>query len=185
MPAFYSIGHKSNVSPPKGRFRGWDHQTFCRHCFSFADFHSCSLNDMVDKRIIQFFHTYRTTLVGSVGNYMTSPCGTRCAILAPPNNTTNATQKRHCRPWQCVTNFTNFHPLPRLYSSTFGSRVHQRRHFALNIAEVSCHEDPTALLQMLASSDQAETVPRQVAHGWDLLSSNQGPVSHCGDAWLQ
>jgi len=32
-------------------------------------------------------------LVGSVGNYVTSPCGTRCAILAPPNNTTNATQK--------------------------------------------------------------------------------------------
>ena len=24
---------------------------------------------------------------------MTSPCGTRCAILAPPNNKTNATQK--------------------------------------------------------------------------------------------
>jgi hypothetical protein len=24
---------------------------------------------------------------------VTSPCGTRCAILAPPNNTTNATQK--------------------------------------------------------------------------------------------
>jgi hypothetical protein len=32
-------------------------------------------------------------LVGSVGNYVTSPCGTRCAILAPPNNKTNATRK--------------------------------------------------------------------------------------------
>jgi hypothetical protein len=61
---------------------------------------------------------------------------------------------------ECVTNFTNFRPIPQLHNSTFGSRMHQRRYFALYVSKVSCHEDPTSLLQqMLAQSDQAKIVP--------------------------
>jgi hypothetical protein len=61
---------------------------------------------------------------------------------------------------ECVTNFTNFCPIPQLHNSTFGSpRMHQRRYFALYVSKVSCHEDPTSLLQMLAQSDQAKIVP--------------------------
>jgi hypothetical protein len=55
--------------------------------------------------------TYHTTLVGSVGNYVTSPCGTRCAILAPPNNTTNGTQKTALL---TMTVCRQFHKLPPL-----------------------------------------------------------------------
>jgi hypothetical protein len=44
------------------------------------------------------FHEYRTTHVGSVENHVTSPCCIQAGILAPPNYTTNAAQKRHCRP---------------------------------------------------------------------------------------
>jgi hypothetical protein len=34
--------------------------------------------------------SYNARRLSTVENYVTSPCGTRCAILAPPNNTTNA-----------------------------------------------------------------------------------------------
>jgi hypothetical protein len=50
--------------------------------------------------------------------------------------------------------FHNFQPSPRLHTSTFGSRIHLSRHFALYVAEVSCHGR-----RMLARSHQEETVP--------------------------
>jgi hypothetical protein len=33
-------------------------------------------------------------------------------------------KKRHCRPWQCVTDFTHFHPSTAKKPSTSGSRIY-------------------------------------------------------------
>jgi hypothetical protein len=59
--------------------------------------------------------TYCWSHVGLVGNCVTSRCGTRCAILAPPNNTTNATQRTTL---PTMTVCCQFHKLPPLHSPT-------------------------------------------------------------------
>jgi hypothetical protein len=101
------------------------------------------------------FRTYRTTLVGSVGNYVTSPCGTRCAILAPPNNTTNATQKTAL---PTMTVCRRFHKLPPLNSPTHWLHLSRespwRQFLNCKVGEFGQNEDATAVLRMLAQSDQ-------------------------------
>ena len=58
-----------------------------------------------------FFNIYRRSHVGSVENMLTSPCCIQAGILAPPNNTTNATQKTALRTMTVCHRFDKLPPL--------------------------------------------------------------------------
>jgi hypothetical protein len=130
--------------------------------------------------------TYRWSHVGLVGNYVTSRCGTRCAILAPPNNTTNATQKTAL---PTMTLCRRFHKLPPLHSPThwlhFSRKSPWRQFLYCKVGECGQNEGTPDVFPVLARNREAGTIPRQVVVGWDYFSSHQGPIPVTGGSWIQ
>ena len=130
--------------------------------------------------------TYRTTRVGSVGNYVTSPCGTRCAILAPPNNTTNATQKT-ALPTMTLCRWSHHLPPPNCptFRLHFSRESLWRQFLTCKVGELGHNEDATDVFPVLAQNHEAVTIPRKVVVGWDYFSSHQCPIPVPGGSWIQ
>ncbi len=91
---------------------------------------------------------------------------------------------RSCGPWHRNDNLITFQCSSGRFFCYWRSLIELGRPLPKKVFLIGQDEDATDVLPMLDGGDEAKTLPGQMAHRWNLFSSNQGSVSFSWLPWL-